>query len=52
MPFGSGILSLPQRGQTVVDMWNPSVSKDPVYTFEGHTDVVKEFVWRRSKRGM
>lgn len=52
MPFGSGILSVSQRGQTALDMWNPNVSKEPVHRFEGHTDVAKEFVWRRSKRGI
>ncbi|KAK7689506.1 hypothetical protein QCA50_007298 [Cerrena zonata] len=50
MPFGSGILSVPQRGQTALDMWNLSASTDPVQRFEGHTDVVKEFVWRRRRR--
>ena len=27
-------------------MWNYEDDRVPVHTFEGHTDVVKEFVWR------
>ncbi|KAI0952525.1 hypothetical protein AcV7_008300 [Taiwanofungus camphoratus] len=47
LPFGRGVLSLPQRGETALELWahrNPSA---PVSTFEGHADVVKEFVWRK-----
>ncbi|KAI5119541.1 hypothetical protein M0805_008527 [Coniferiporia weirii] len=46
LPFGHGVLSLPQRGETVLEMWSYDDHKVPVETFEGHTDVVKEFVWR------
>jgi WD40 repeat protein len=55
LPFGDGLLSLPQRGGDAPELWahnsetpHPSI---PVEAFEGHTDVVKEFVWRRGGRG-
>ena len=44
LPFGEGILSLPQRGDTTLEMY---AKGDLVETFEGHSDVVKEFVWRQ-----
>ncbi|KAF5346263.1 hypothetical protein D9756_011276 [Leucocoprinus leucothites] len=58
LPFGQGILSLPQRGETSLEMYahvkNDNAGGDgeagevgPVEVFEGHTDVVKEFVWRK-----
>lgn len=46
LPFGRGVLSLPQRGETALGMWSYDHPSAPVETFEGHTDVVKEFVWR------
>ncbi|WOO79450.1 putative RWD, RING finger and WD repeat-containing protein [Vanrija pseudolonga] len=55
LPFGYGVLALPQRGETALEMFGydcpetPGVSNAPVERFEGHADVVKEFVWR--KRG-
>lgn len=57
LPFGKGILSLPQRGETTLEMWAHGGeevgldSKLPIEVFEGHTDVVKEFVWRRGGSG-
>ncbi|KAH0828570.1 hypothetical protein J3R83DRAFT_2840 [Lanmaoa asiatica] len=47
LPFGRGILSLPQRGETALEMWATGNDMVPVEVFEGHTDVVKEFVWRK-----
>ena len=47
LPFGKGVLSMPQRGDTALEMWSPDNLSEPVERFEGHTDVVKEFVWRR-----
>ncbi|KAF8838303.1 hypothetical protein BDN67DRAFT_933972 [Paxillus ammoniavirescens] len=47
LPFGRGILSLPQRGETALEMWAEGNNTVPVEVFEGHTDVVKEFVWRK-----
>ena len=45
LPFGHGVLSLPQRGTDTLDMFS-ATSSEPVETFEGHDNVVKEFVWR------
>lgn len=47
LPFGKGVLSLPQRGETALEMWTPQDLSEPVERFEGHADVVKEFVWRK-----
>ena len=55
LPFGHGLLSLPQRGGDAPELWAHSTGMThasiPVEAFEGHTDVVKEFVWRRGGRG-
>ncbi|ORY26858.1 hypothetical protein BCR39DRAFT_560289 [Naematelia encephala] len=45
LPFGPGVLALPQRGEKALEMFRRD-SNTPVETFEGHDDVVKEFVWR------
>ena len=45
LPFGRGVLSLPQRGEAALEMFGLG-SAEPVERFEGHDDVVKEFVWR------
>ena len=50
LPFGEGVLSLPQRGETVLEMYGKD--EDLIETFEGHSDVVKEFVWRRGNNGI
>ncbi|KAH8096852.1 hypothetical protein BXZ70DRAFT_944805 [Cristinia sonorae] len=47
LPFGQGVLSLPQRGETALEMWVPDSPQEPIERFEGHSDVVKEFVWRK-----
>ncbi|KAF9467004.1 hypothetical protein BDZ94DRAFT_1250295 [Collybia nuda] len=47
LPFGRGLLSLAQRGVTALEMYAHYQSNSPVETFEGHKDVVKEFVWRK-----
>ncbi|KDR70095.1 hypothetical protein GALMADRAFT_76692 [Galerina marginata CBS 339.88] len=47
LPFGEGILSLPQRGETTLEMYAKGEPQNLVETFEGHSDVVKEFVWRK-----
>lgn len=58
LPFGHGLLSLAQRGEAILEMY--ASSKDaheggsrtmPIEIFEGHTDVVKEFVWRKGGQG-
>uniref|UniRef100_A0A0W0FZ82 Uncharacterized protein n=1 Tax=Moniliophthora roreri TaxID=221103 RepID=A0A0W0FZ82_MONRR len=48
-PFGKGVLSLPQRSDTTLELYstNEDTNGEPVRTFEGHNDVVKEFVWRK-----
>ncbi|EJT99661.1 hypothetical protein DACRYDRAFT_117853 [Dacryopinax primogenitus] len=46
LPFGHGVLSMSQRGENTLDMWSYGAPNKPVYQFEGHTNVVKEFVWR------
>ena len=55
LPFGHGLLSLPQRGGDAPELWAHNTEMPhasiPVEAFEGHTDVVKEFVWRRGSRG-
>ena len=45
------MLSLPQRGETALEMWIPEDHFEPLARFEGHTDVVKEFVWRKGGQG-
>ena len=45
LPFGHGFLSLPQRGENGPGLWTYNNTR-PIETFEGHSDVVKEFVWR------
>ena len=49
IPFGRGILSLPQRGETALELYSVKNEEEvePVLKFEGHVDVVKEFVWRK-----
>ena len=51
LPFGQGVLSLPQRGETTLEMYAHEEPTIPIEKFEGHTDVVKEFVWRRGGQG-
>jgi WD repeat-containing protein 59 len=55
LPFGNGVLSLPQRGETALEMWtydgDGEIGEGPLEIFEGHLDVVKEFVWRKGGHG-
>lgn len=51
LPFGHGVLALPQRGETALEMFGLNNKTDaaittPIERFEGSADVVKEFVWR------
>ena len=57
-PFGTGLMSMPQRKDNSLTLWNmhsqPSLDSsntelEEVYKFEGHRNAVREFVWR--KRG-
>lgn len=52
LPFGRGVLGLAQRGTTSLEMYAQSSPQEPIEVFEGHTDVVKEFVWRKGENGM
>ena len=51
LPFGRGVLSLPQRGEDVLDVWSYDHPGAPVSVLEGYSDTVKEFVWRRAGTG-
>ncbi len=51
LPFGQGVLSLPQRGETTLEMYAHEDPTTPIEKVEGHSDVVKEFVWRRGGEG-
>lgn len=45
LPFGRGAMSVAQRGDTAPSMWKYGVD-EPVHRFVGHTDIVKEFLFR------
>jgi hypothetical protein len=53
-PFGWGVLALPQRGDFDLHLYDRRLGKNtprvgfakPVHSFEGHSDQVKEFLWR------
>jgi hypothetical protein len=53
-PFGWGVLALPQRGDYDLHLYDRRLGKHtprvgfakPVHSFEGHSDQVKEFLWR------
>lgn len=48
------MLSLPQRGEPALEMFaygDEEVMQNSVEVFQGHTDVVKEFVWRKGGKG-
>ncbi|CAD6948971.1 unnamed protein product [Tilletia caries] len=46
LPFGQGVMTLPQRGSNTLSMWAKDKPEAPVTQFEGHTDVVKEYLIR------
>ncbi|KAL1749235.1 hypothetical protein HDZ31DRAFT_79080 [Schizophyllum fasciatum] len=50
LPFGEGVMSLPQRGATALELYGRDDLAEPIEVFEGHTDVVKEFVWRNGEQ--
>lgn len=45
-PFGNGVVTMPQRKDTNLLLWSCDNLVAPVYSFQGHTDVPREFVWR------
>ena len=40
-----------RRGENSLLLWNLTDLSNPVHSFVGHTDVVLEFGWRRSRHG-
>ncbi|CAJ0852094.1 9793_t:CDS:10 [Entrophospora sp. SA101] len=42
-PVGHGILTMPQRSENKLYLWNQCKPNEPVHVFEDHKDVVKEF---------
>ncbi|WFD32596.1 hypothetical protein MSPP1_003644 [Malassezia sp. CBS 17886] len=46
LPFGRGAVSIAQRGDTAASMWAYDEAQEPVKRFVGHTDLVKEFLFR------
>ncbi|EGG06630.1 uncharacterized protein MELLADRAFT_86473 [Melampsora larici-populina 98AG31] len=46
LPFGHGVMTLPQRSDHVLSMWSQSCPTKPIAIFSGHRDTVREFVWR------
>ena len=45
-PFGNYVVTMPQRKDTNLYIWNYEKLEEPVFTLSGHTDVPIEFVWR------
>ncbi|CAH7674589.1 hypothetical protein PPACK8108_LOCUS9490 [Phakopsora pachyrhizi] len=46
LPFGRGVMTLPQRLDHVLKMWSQDAPSSPIALFSGHSDTVREFVWR------
>lgn len=46
LPFGQGVMTLPQRGDTSLSMWSKEHVDEPVHRFNGHRDIVKEYLFR------
>jgi len=40
-----------RRGENSLLLWSLSDLSNPVHTFVGHTDVVLDFDWKRSRHG-
>lgn len=51
-PFGFGLLAMPQRGDHDLHLYDRRLDEDPenvataIHKFDGHSDQVKEFLWR------
>ncbi|RKO92121.1 WD40-repeat-containing domain protein [Blyttiomyces helicus] len=45
-PFGNGVMTMPQRRENNLVLWSCDDLTTPVYSFSGHVDVPREFVWR------
>lgn len=47
LPFGRGVMTLPQRGDRTLSMWSKDHPEGgPVERFAGHKDIVKEYLFR------
>lgn len=47
LPFGKGVMTLPQRGDTTLSMWSKEHPENgPAEQFVGHKDIVKEYLFR------
>ena len=45
-PFGNYLVTMPQRKDNSLYLWDCDDLSEPVFVFSGHTDVPTEFVWR------
>lgn len=45
-PFGNGLVTLPQRSEFAVKIWAQDAPEKEVWKQSGHSDVVREFLWR------
>lgn len=45
-PFGDGLVTLPQRSEFSVKIWARNKPEKEVWKQTGHSDVVREFLWR------
>jgi WD40 repeat protein len=45
-PFGNYLVTMPQRKDNSLYLWDCDDLTEPVFVFSGHTDVPTEFVWR------
>ena len=41
-------MTLPQRKDNKLYLWDCNSLAEPLIVFSGHTDIVKEFVWRKT----
>ncbi|KAI0238647.1 hypothetical protein L0F63_005860 [Massospora cicadina] len=45
-PFGRGVISFPLRFGNDLSLWDKLHPERPAFRYQGHTGIVKEFVWR------
>jgi len=43
---------MPQRNDSQLLMWSCNDLTTPIYSFNGHNDVVREFLWRSKKENL
>lgn len=46
LPFGHGAMSVAQRGDCSPCLWAAGTQTEPIQRFDGHTDTVREFLFR------